>query len=80
MKINKQNKSSKTISISYSDDNSININIFDNKILMEVVGAFNENLIELEKFTGSKIYFRGNSIVVKGKKTSNENFEGLCGV
>ena len=72
MKINKQNKSSKTISISYSDDNSININIFDNKILMEVVGAFNENLIELEKFTGSKIYFRGNSIVVKGKKTSNE--------
>ena len=72
MKINKQNKSSKAISISYSDDNSININIFDNKILMEVVGAFNENLIELEKFTGSKIYFRGNSIVVKGKKTSNE--------
>jgi len=72
VKINKQNKSSKTISISYSDDNSININIFDNKILMEVVGAFNENLIELEKFTGSKIYFRGNSIVVKGKKTSNE--------
>ena len=40
MKINKQNKNSKEISITYADDDSININIFDNKVLMEVVGAF----------------------------------------
>ena len=72
MKINKQNKNSKEISATYADDDSININIFDNKILMEVVGAFDNNLKELEKFTGSKIYFRGNSIAIKGKKFENE--------
>ena len=72
MKVNKQNRNSKEISVTYADDNSININILDNKILMEVVGAFDNNLKELEKFTGSKIYFRGNSIAIKGKKFENE--------
>ena len=72
MKINKQNKNSKEISVSYADDDSINISIFDNQILMEVVGAFDNNLKELERFTGSKIYFRGNSIAIKGKKFENE--------
>ena len=72
MKINKQNKNGNEISITYADDGSININIFDNKILMEVVGTFDVNLKELEKFTGSKIYFRGNSIAIKGNKFSNE--------
>ena len=76
MKINKQNKNSKEISVSYADDDSININIFDNQILMEVVGAFDNNLKELERFTGSKIYFRGNSIVIKGKKFENERVKG----
>ena len=72
MKINKQDKSSKEVSITYADDDSININIFDNKILMEIVGAFDNNLKELERYTGSKIYFRGNSIYIKGKKLENE--------
>ena len=72
MKINKQNKNSKEISVTYADDDSINISIFDNQILMEVVGAFDNNLKELERFTGSKIYFRGNSITIKGKKLENE--------
>ena len=76
MKINKQNKNSKEISITYAEDDSININIFDNKVLMEVVGAFDNNLKELEKFTGSKIYFRGNSIAIKGKKFENERVKG----
>ena len=71
MKINKQNKNSKEISVSYADD-SINISIFDNQILMGVVGAFDNNLKELERFSGSKIYFRGNSIAIKGKKFENE--------
>ena len=39
---------------------------------MEVVGSFNSNLKELEKITGSKIYFRGNSIAIKGNKNANE--------
>ena len=74
MKINKQNKSDKEVSIVYGDDNSISVNIFNNKILMEVVGSFNSNLKELEKITGSKIYFRGNSITCKGDKEKLSNF------
>ena len=56
MKINKQNKNSKEISVTYAEDDSINISIFDNQILMGVVGAFDNNLKELERFSGSKIY------------------------
>ena len=72
MKINKQNKNGKEVSIIYGDNNSINISIFNNKILMEIAGSFDSNLRELEKFTGSKIYFRGNSISIKGEKYANE--------
>jgi len=72
VKINKQNKNSKEISVTYADNDSINISIFDNQILMGVVGAFDNNLKELERFSGSKIYFRGNSIAIKGKKFENE--------
>ena len=72
MKINIQNKNNQEVLISYGDDDSININIFNNKILMEIVGSFDNNLKELEKISGSKIYFRGNSLSIKGKKSSNE--------
>ena len=72
MKINKQNKNGKDVSVVYGNNNSISVNIFNNKILMEVVGSFNSNLKELEKITGSKIYFRGNSIAIKGDKNANE--------
>jgi len=70
--INKQNKNGKEVSITYGDDNSINVNVFNNKILMGIVGSFDNNLKELEKISGSKIYFRGNSIAIKGNKNSNE--------
>jgi len=72
VKINKQNKNGKEVSITYGADNSINVNIFNNKILMELVGSFDNNLKELEKISGSKIYFRGNSISIKGDKYANE--------
>ena len=72
MRINRQNNNSKEVSIIYGEDNSININIFNNKILMEIVGSFDNNLKELEKISGSKIYFRGNSIAIKGNKDANE--------
>ena len=68
MKINKQNNNGKEVSIVYGDDNSINVNIFNNKILMGIVGSFDNNLKELEKVSGPKIYFRGNSIAIKGNK------------
>jgi len=72
VKINKQNKNGKEVSIIYGDDNSINVNIFNNKILMGIVGSLDDNLKELEKISGSKIYFRGNSIAIKGNKHANE--------
>ena len=72
MKVNKQNKNDKEVLVTYEDDNSINVSIFNNKILMEVVGSFDNNLKELEKISGSKIYFRGNSIAIKGDKYANE--------
>ena len=72
MTISKQNKNGKEVSIIYGDDDSINVNISNNKILMGIAGSFDNNLKELEKLTGSKIYFRGNSIAIKGDKYSNE--------
>jgi phosphate starvation-inducible PhoH-like protein len=39
---------------------------------MEIVGSFDNNLKELEKISGSQIYFRGNSIAIKGDKFANE--------
>ena len=47
----------------YSEDNSISIIFQNNQILMGVLGEFNSNLKELEKLSGSDIYFRGNSII-----------------
>ena len=72
MKTNKQNKNNKEISVVYGDNDSISINIFNNKILMGVVGSFDNNLKELEKVSWSKIYFRGNSLAIKGDKLANE--------
>ena len=39
---------------------------------MGLVGEFNNNLKELEKITETKIYPRGNSILVKSSSTKNE--------
>jgi len=72
VKINRQDKNDKEVLITYGDDNSINVSIFNNKILMEIAGSFDSNLKELEKNSGSKIYFRGNSISIKGNKIANE--------
>jgi len=72
VKTNKQNKNGKEVLITYGNDDSINVNIFNNKILMEIVGSFDNNLKELEKISGSKIFFRGNSIAIKGDKYANE--------
>jgi len=72
VKINKKNKNGKDVSIVYGENDSINVSIFNNKILMGIVGSFDSNLKELEKVSGSKIYFRGNSIAIKGDKYANE--------
>ena len=60
MKINKQNKYNKEVSILYGKDDSISVNVFNNEILIGIVGSLDNNLKELEKVSGSRIYFRGN--------------------
>ena len=72
MKINKQKKKSNDVGTLYQDQNSININIPNNEMLMEIVGSFDNNIKELDKISGSKIFFRGNSITIKGNKNTNE--------
>ena len=51
------------------DNETINIQITENEMLMSIVGEFDQNLKELSKLTSTNIYFRGNSITCKGKKT-----------
>ena len=60
------------LTIKKIDKQSINIQFFKNEILSSLVGAFNQNLNQLEKLTGTKIYFRGNSITVKSDNNKNE--------
>tara|TARA_S200000501_G_scaffold149977_1_gene141415 strand:- start:1228 stop:2229 length:1002 start_codon:yes stop_codon:yes gene_type:complete len=50
------------------DKETINIKVHNNDILISVVGEFNNNLNELEKLTKTKIFFRGNSITIKGNQ------------
>jgi len=71
-KPNKQSNNDKEVSIQYDSDNSIHISVFNNEILMKIAGSFDANFKELEKISGSKIYFRGNSISIKGNRDSNE--------
>ena len=56
----------------YSDNNTISVIFHDNDLLMGVVGEFNKNLKELEKITESKLYSRGNSILIKSSPDKNE--------
>ena len=63
----------KQVLIKKIDNETLSIKIFDNKMLMAVVGEFNKNLIELEKLTKTKLFFRGNSITGKGDKNSITN-------
>ena len=66
------NKSNKDIKFVYSDNNTLSIIFNNNETLMGVVGEFNNNLKELEKITETKIYSRGNSILVKSSSSKNE--------
>ena len=56
----------------YSDNNSLSVIFHDNDLLMGVVGEFNKNIKELEKITGSSLYSRGNSILIKSNPQKNE--------
>ncbi len=55
----------------YSENNTLSVIFHDNDLLMGVVGEFNKNLKELEKITGSNLYSRGNSILIKSSPDQN---------
>ena len=57
------------------DDETINLQITDNEMLMSVVGQFDQNLKELSKLTETNVFFRGNSITCKGSK---DNIDIFC--
>ncbi len=71
----------KQILIKKIDNKTLTIKIFDNKMLMAVVGEFNNNLNELERLTKTKLFFRGNSITAKGDENAiskvSESFKYL---
>ena len=56
----------------YSDNDTLSIIFQNNQILLGVVGEFNNNIKELERITETKIYSRGNSILVKSNPEKNE--------
>ena len=63
----------KEISVKKIDNETVNVKIFNNDILMSIVGEFNKNLIQIEKLTKTRLYFRGNSITIKGSRISVSN-------
>ena len=56
----------------YSENNALSIIFQNNDILIGILGEFNNNLKELERITKTKIYSRGNSILVKSDPEKND--------
>jgi len=50
------------------DNQTVNISISENEMLMSIVGQFDQNLKHLSKLTETDVFFRGNSITCKGNK------------
>ena len=56
------------------DNETVNLQIIGNEMLMSIVGQFDQNLKDLSKLTDTNIFFRGNSITCKGKKEITDLF------
>ena len=67
-----QKKITSELKFIYSNNNTISVIFQNNDLLLGVVGEFNCNLKELEKITGTNIYSRGNSILIKSEQKKNE--------
>ena len=57
------------------DNETKNILIVNNDILMSIVGQFDQNLKHLSKLTNTDVFFRGNTIACKG---APENTSVFC--
>ncbi len=66
--MNNLDKLEKNFTFKKIDNETINIQILNNNLLMAIVGSFNEHLLSLEKLTKTTIFFRGNSLTIKGQK------------
>ena len=67
-----QNKINSDVKILYSENDNLSIIFQSNQLLSGVVGEFNNNIKELERLSDTKIFSRGNSILVKGNSKKNE--------
>ena len=56
------------------DNETTNISINDNEMLMSITGQFDQNLKYLSQLTKTDIYFRGNSITCKGNQEKTSIF------
>ena len=56
------------------DNQTVNISINDNEMLMSIVGQFDQNLKQLSKLTETIVFFRGNSITCKGNQEKTNTF------
>ncbi len=56
------------------DNETQNIQIINNDILISIVGQFDQNLKKLSQLTDTKVFFRGNSITCKGNSKNTSAF------
>ena len=76
--MSKISKLEQNIIIKKIDNETRNIQITSNDILISVVGQFDQNLKHLSKLTNTDVFFRGNSITCKGKPENTSRFcEGI---
>ena len=65
--MSKISKLEQNLIIKKIDNETRNIQITSNDILVSIVGQFDQNLKYLSKLTNTDVFFRGNSITCKGK-------------
>ena len=68
-------KNTNLLSSNYSLDGTISVSIKSNEVLANISGELDKNFKLLEEKVGSKIYFRGNSIIIKGDLAKNKKIE-----
>ena len=56
------------------DNETVNVSVMNNEVLMAIVGQFDQNLKSLSSLTNTNVYFRGNSITCKGDKEHLSRF------
>ena len=69
------NKLDQNLIIKKIDNETINLQLTDNEMLMSIVGQFDQNLKKLSKLTNTNVFFRGNSITCKGNE---DNLNIFC--